>query len=240
MLTSQKPVIGLTVSEDSSASVLRLPRTCSSALLENGAVPLLLPLPLSPEDCSTITQRLDGFVFTGGPDVHPFLFGEETSSGCESVSLTRDQSELCLFEAAFRMKKPILAICRGMQLANIALGGSIYQDISRLPRKKDIQHRPPFSAALPAHRVILSRGSQLASLAGRQLIPVNSAHHQAIRRPAPSLTVCGHAPDGIIEAVEAPSYPFLIGVQWHPELLWTHYEHARLLFAAFINACCKS
>lgn len=237
MQTSLKPVIGLTVSEDPSASFLRLPRSYSSALLANGAFPLFLPLPLSPENCNTIVQRLDGFLFTGGPDVHPFFFGEETNSGCETVSLVRDQSEISLFEAAFQMKKPILAICRGMQLVNIALGGSIYQDLSHIPRKKSIQHRPSFSATLPAHHVILSPHSFLMSRTGQAIIPVNSSHHQAIHRPAPALTVCGRAFDGVIEAVEAADYPFLIGVQWHPELLCPHYKHARLLFSAFINAC---
>lgn len=233
-----KPLIGVTSSELSQGEAAVSPAYLH-ALSNNGVLPVLLPLSLTCEDCSRLAELLDGILFTGGPDLHPFLFGEETLTGCGSQSALRDRTELLLFSAIYKQKKPILAICRGIQLINLALGGDIWQDIdAQTCRTLPIAHRQPFDPSVPSHHVTLTGGSLLASLTGSCRIEVNSAHHQAIRRPAPCLKVCGLAPDGIIEAVELPDYPFLIGVQWHPELLLTTQAHAKNLFSAF-TACCR-
>ena len=171
----------------------------------------------------------------------PFLFGEETLAGCGDFSPLRDSSELLLLSQVYERKKPVLGICRGAQLINIALGGDIYQDIfSQLSGRIPIAHRQPFNATHPAHRVAVEAGSRLAQISESLSLEVNSLHHQAIRNVAPCLTVCGRASDGIIEAVEQPGHPFLLGVQWHPEQLAGKYSHADRLFSAFIKACRKA
>lgn len=235
-----KPVIGLTASHDLKTDDLRMGHFYIDAIRKNGAIPLVLPLTLDEEEAGQLAETLDGFLFSGGPDVHPFLFGEETLTGCGDFSPLRDSSELLLLSQVYEKKKPVLGICRGAQLLNIALGGDIYQDIfSQVPERFPIAHRQPFSAAHPAHRVTLESGSRLAQITQSLSLEVNSLHHQAIRNAAPCLNVCGRASDGIIEAVEQPDHPFLVGVQWHPEQLAGKYEHADRLFSAFINACRK-
>lgn len=236
-MSTPKPLIGVTASlrEDGNGS-------CTSsaylhALSESGALPLLLPLSLNKAECLQLAQTLDGFLFTGGPDIHPFSFHEETLDGCENISLLRDQTELLLFSVSHAQNKPILAICRGIQLINLALGGDLYQDIQKqTERTLPIAHRQPFSPSVPSHHVTISPDSLLAEITDAKRLNVNSAHHQAVRRPASSLSVCAAAPDGIIEAIEEPNYPFLIGVQWHPELLYDSCRHARALFHAFVQA----
>lgn len=235
---TQKPLIGITPSAFSQQKETGTSSAYINALQDSGALPLLLPLSLTSYDCEQLAESLDGFLFTGGPDIHPFLFGEETLNGCGNQSALRDASELLLFSTVYRQKKPILAVCRGIQLINIALGGDIYQDIdTQAERPLPIAHRQPFDPSVPSHHVTLRKDSRLASLLGSQTIEVNSSHHQAIRRPAQCLQICGQAPDGIIEAVEQPDYPFLFGVQWHPELLYATKDHARKLFSAFCTVC---
>lgn len=124
-----KPVIGLTASHDLLTDDLKMGHFYIDAIRKNGAIPLVLPLTLDEEEAGQLADTLDGFLFSGGPDVHPFLFGEETLAGCGDFSPLRDSSELLLLSQVYERKKPVLGICRGAQLINIALGGDIYQDI---------------------------------------------------------------------------------------------------------------
>ena len=234
----KKPIIGITASHDLKSGNLRMAQSYVSAIQNSGAVPLILPLTLEEGECRQLAGTLDGFLFTGGPDVHPFLFGEDTMEGCGDRSPLRDQTELTLFSAVYQQKKPVLGVCRGTQLINIALGGDIYQDLgSQLPGRLPIAHRQPFHLSNPSHRVALETDSLLAQISGETRIETNSAHHQAVRNTAAALSVCGRTADGVIEAVEQRDYPFLIGVQWHPEMLADTYSHASRLFEAFVRAC---
>lgn len=236
-MSQPKPLIGVTASLAENQTD---PCTSSSylhALSESGALPLLLPLSLSKQDCIQLCNMLDGFLFTGGPDIHPFSFGEETLEGCGSLSALRDRTELLLFSIAHARKKPILAICRGVQLVNTALGGTLYQDIRKqTERTLPIAHRQPYSPSVPSHHVNVTPDSLLYKITTSETLEVNSAHHQAVHHPALSLRVSAAAFDGIIEALEQPEYPFLLGVQWHPELLFDSQAHARALFSAFVEA----
>ena len=212
-----KPVIGLTASHDLLTDDLKMGHFYIDAIRKNGAIPLVLPLTLDEEEAGQLADTLDDF------------------------SPLRDSSELLLLSQVYERKKPVLGICRGAQLINIALGGDIYQDIfSQLSGRIPIAHRQPFNATHPAHRVAVEAGSRLAQISESLSLEVNSLHHQAIRNVAPCLTVCGRASDGIIEAVEQPGHPFLLGVQWHPEQLAGKYSHADRLFSAFIKACRKA
>ena len=234
----KKPLIGLTASHDQKTGELRINSLYLKVLLKCGALPFVLPPVLSAGQCEEAVTVLDGILLSGGPDIHPFHFGEETMKGCGDLSPLRDATELALVRAVHQRRIPLLGICRGMQLMNVALGGDIYQDLdTQLPNRLPIAHRQPFHPSEPSHRVVLEPDSLLAAISGQQSLSVNSSHHQAVRRPASCLRVSGRASDRVIEALEQSDYPFLIGVQWHPELLFHTQEPARRLFEAFVKAC---
>lgn len=236
----RKPLIGLTPALDSTGGDLKMRPTYLRALKAAGAIPVVMPLDASEEDLKQLSQELDGFLFTGGPDVHPFLFGEETQEHCGNVSQARDQLELSLLPLIMNLKKPVLGICRGIQVLNIALGGNIWQDIpSCITRDYPLAHSQPFHYDMPCHTVSLTEGSLLAQISGSSSIKVNSMHHQAVRDIAPGLVASAYSLDHLIEALEMPGYPFFIGVQWHPEYLWEKNAEALRLFEAFVKASNK-
>lgn len=235
----KKPLIGLTPSVDDTNGDIKARPGYLSALKAVGAVPVVLPLKVSEEDLKQLSEALDGFLFTGGPDVHPFVFGEETQARCGNVSPERDEMELTLLPLVMEQKKPVLGICRGIQLLNIAMGGDIWQDIStQVHRDFPIAHSQPFVYSSPSHTVRLTEGSRLARISGSCELKVNSMHHQAVRTTAPCLTAVGYSPDNLVEALEMSDYPFFLGVQWHPEYLWERDDTAFRLFKGFVDACC--
>lgn len=233
-----KPIIGLTPSHDTQTNDISMRPTYLNAVKAAGGIPLVLPLEIEKSDLQDLVNLLDGFLFTGGPDIHPFLFGEETHSDCGNVSTKRDSLELMLLPMVIEQKKPILAVCRGIQLVNIGLGGTIYQDIpSQYPKDFPIAHKQPFYYTIPSHTVTITPQTKLAEICQQPSIKVNSMHHQAVKDVAPGCIVSGVGPDGLIEAIEMPEYPFFIGVQWHPEYLWEQDQAAANLFSQFIKAC---
>lgn len=233
-----KPIIGLTPSHDTQTNDINMRPTYLNAVKAAGGIPLVLPLEIEKSDLQDLVNLLDGFLFTGGPDIHPFLFGEETHSDCSNVSTKRDSLELMLLPMVMEQKKPILAVCRGIQLVNIGLGGTIYQDIpSQYPKDFPIAHKQPFYYTIPSHTVTITPQTKLAEICRQPSIKVNSMHHQAVKDVAPGCIVSGVGPDGLIEAIEMPEYPFFIGVQWHPEYLCEQDQAAANLFSQFIKAC---
>ncbi len=234
----RKPLIGLTPAHDMESGDVKARPTYMRALKAAGAIPVVMPLDASEEDLKQLSQDLDGFLFTGGPDVHPFLFGEETQVHCGNVSPARDQMEISLLPMIMELQKPILGICRGIQVLNIALGGNIWQDIpSQVTRDFPLAHSQPFSYDMPCHTVVLTEGSLLARISESSSIKVNSMHHQAVKDLAPGLIASAYSTDYLIEALEMPDYPFFIGVQWHPEYLWEKNKEAFRLFQTFVKAC---
>lgn len=234
----RKPLIGLTPAHDLESGDVKARPTYMRALKAAGAIPVVMPLDASEEDLKQLSQDLDGFLFTGGPDVHPFLFGEETQAHCGNVSPARDQMEISLLPMIMELQKPILGICRGIQILNIALGGNIWQDIpSQVTRDFPLAHSQPFSYDMPCHTVVLTEGSLLARISESSSIKVNSMHHQAVKDLAPGLIASAYSTDYLIEALEMPDYPFFIGVQWHPEYLWEKNKEAFRLFQTFVKAC---
>ena len=234
----RKPLIGLTPAHDMESGDVKARPTYMRALKAAGAIPVVMPLDASEEDLKQLSQDLDGFLFTGGPDVHPFLFGEETQAHCGNVSPARDQMEISLLPMVMELQKPILGICRGIQVLNIALGGNIWQDIpSQVTRDFPLAHSQPFSYDMPCHTVVLTEGSLLARISESSSIEVNSMHHQAVKDLAPGLIASAYSTDYLIEALEMPDYPFFIGVQWHPEYLWEKNKEAFRLFQTFVKAC---
>lgn len=234
----KKPIIALTPGNESGSIDLYMRMAYTNAILAAGGIPVILPLSLSKEDMAQAVCTFDGFLFTGGPDVSPFAFGEETRKDCGIINEYRDALELPLFSMVYKAKKPVLAVCRGIQVMNIALGGDIYQDI---PSQYDttLQHSQVSEAHIPVHSVRLTKNGPLTRITGQQSLKVNSFHHQAIRRLAPGLLADATAPDGLIEAVYSPEHPFALGVQWHPERLAPRDEASNRLFQALINSCTK-
>lgn len=236
--TSKKPLIGLTPSHNLEKDGLAMPPNYCRAITHAGGIPVILPLEVSHEDLVQLVEELDGFLFTGGPDIYPDYFHEQTHIACGPASLKRDKMELDLLPLVMEAKKPVLGICRGIQLLNVALGGTIYQDIpSQFKEEFPIAHQQPFAGGVTSHSVQLVEGTRLREIACADTIRVNSFHHQAVKDLAPGLRVDGRAPSGLIEAVDLPGYPYFVGVQWHPEYLWTDNEAAARLFESFVNAC---
>ncbi|MDR0355504.1 MAG: gamma-glutamyl-gamma-aminobutyrate hydrolase family protein [Deltaproteobacteria bacterium] len=186
------------------------------------------------EKAGAVMDRTDGLMLTGGGDV--IMDDEDGFDVIREMDRDRDFWEAALFQAAMDRGKPILGICRGLQLMNVHLGGDLWDDIpSDYPNPLKHQQRTPRSQT--SHRVVLEPDSLLASICGRTEHEVNSGHHQAVRRVADGLKIAGRSPDDLIEVLEYPGYPWAIAVQWHPEALADHDDCARALFEAFIAAC---
>lgn len=233
-----QPIIGITTSLSDDESLLQLNRTYTRAISHAGGIPILLPTCDETDSLSRYAGICDGLLLSGGDDVDPSAYGEAQSWHCGTISPLRDCFELALCRQFLKMNKPILAICRGIQVLNVALGGTLYQDLqSDLP--ESLAHRQKQKPWYASHPVSLVRDSILSGILAADAIAVNSHHHQAVAQPGKGLRICATAPDGVIEAVELPSHPFCIGVQWHPERLWDQpltNAHERL-FRAFVDAC---
>ena len=195
-----------------------------------GGFPVLLTPVADGEAIAASLEHVDGILFTGGKDVDPAHYGEEILSSKVAAEPERDAFELPLARMAVSADAPLLAICRGMQVLNVALGGSLWQDIpEQVERALPHYQKAPRDEA--THSLELTRDSLVGDLvrgANGFAVPANSFHHQAARRIAPSLVPVAHAPDGLVEAVELPGKEFVVGVQWHPEHLTAHESHRRL------------
>lgn len=208
--------------------------TYTEAIRRAGGIPVIIPP--QPENAPDIVEELDGILLAGGEDCDPAAYGEPRHPSVEPMDPRRQNNDLTLAKTARDRGIPTLGICLGLQMMNIAAGGSLIQDINSA-MKTDIDH-----ASEPSdrhrHGVTLESGTKLANILGQRELDVNSSHHQAIRTPGNGLRVTAHAPDGIIEGLEDPSHPFYVGVQWHPEDMKGE-KSASTLFGAFIDAARK-
>jgi putative glutamine amidotransferase len=206
------------------------------AVLAAGGVPLILSPLLGDSLAARALDGVDGLLLTGGEDLDPAWYGADPSPHLSAPSRERDVFELALFRAARERRLPVLGVCRGIQLINVALGGTLYQDLPT-ERLGTVDHRPEGSRDLRSHRVRLQPGSRAAGALGTAGLTVNSSHHQAIRNLAPGLVATGWTEDGLIEAAETPGdTPWLLAVQWHPEEMHADAgapEHG--LFAALVR-----
>jgi len=226
---------------------ISLSETYQKALMSAGALPVAMPATISQSVVADCVSRADGVLLTGGDDVDPRLYSESVPPKLrKTLMLTpdgggRDFRELALVDEAFRQGKPLLAVCRGHQVLNVALGGSLYLDIGS--QKSDaINHRRMDKRSEVVHDVQLTPGSLLAKIVGGQRLGVNSTHHQAVARVAEPLAATAVSKDGIVEGLElkpdaADWLPFLLSVQFHPERLAGRYPAHRAIFEAFARAC---
>ncbi len=215
-----------------------IPNTYINALAQVGASPLIIPVIADQNLLSHLIDLVDGLMLIGGPDVDPVHYGEAAHPGLRQMTPSRDHMELRLTTWALQVKMPILAICRGIQVLNVAAGGRLWQDIaSQVPNVRKHDQHPDYREDHLAHPIQIAPGSRLADICRQTRVNVNSLHHQAISQIGQGLVVVARADDGIIEAVESSSEQWVLGVQWHPEWLVDRSEAMLALFSAFRDAC---
>jgi len=233
---TNKPIIGVTpLFDDEKDSIWMLPGYMDG-IMAAGGLPIVLPFADTPEDAAALADTMDGLLLTGGHDVDPTRYGEAPSALCENPNAARDTLEYLLLDAMLAMEKPVLGICRGIQLLNVYLGGTLYQDI---PTDMGVQvvhaQKPPYDT--PSHTVAVSADTPLYTIVKKPVMAVNSYHHQGIRMLADGLVPMAHADDGLVEAVYMPDQRFVLAIQWHPEFSYRKDDDQRQLFRAFVDAC---
>lgn len=231
-----RPLIGITmnleVQEARDLNILDL--DYGRAVYRAGGMPV--PILGMEEALPDIVNRLQGFLFTGGDDIHPRFYGERPlkSANMRLSPDARTRFEIKLFLGAVKKKRPVLAVCHGMQLVNVALGGSLFQDIP-LQFKDHVRHAAEKKGEKVFHRVAVLEGTRLSWIFGSSFVRVRSAHHQAVKNPGRGLKLSGLASDGVIEALEGRDKGFLIAVQWHPEKTPDD-KNTKRLFKALVDA----
>ncbi len=242
----KKPVIGISgsIMTDASGNFAGYKRAYVShdyvqAVLSGGGIPVILPFS---EDSDAIRSQLecvDALILSGGHDVFPQLYKEEPKQKLGDVFPARDRFDFELIEATMRQNKPIFGICRGMQILNVYFGGSLHQDLSYADREL-LKHNQNTSPEQVTHTIQIMPGTKLHGILGVEELMVNSFHHQAVNLPGRDLICCAKAMDGVMEAFEHVSYPFLLSVQWHPEMLHASEIKMKELFSAFVKAAASS
>lgn len=237
-MLSQLPVIGFTLDYETNGGYSKLPwyairENYLTAVVDSGAIPL--PLPHALDFPEQYIHMIDGLVVTGGAfDVPPELYGDKTLHPATTLKQKRTAFESAVLRGMLALGKPVLGICGGMQLMNVILGGSLIQHIpDEVPNA--LAHEQPNPRSEAGHTVKVYRNTLLAQVTGGGEIPVNSAHHQAVKSVGSGVVISGVAPDGVIEAIEYAAHPFFLGVQWHPEYYVS--EADKRIFAAFVEAC---
>ena len=233
-----KPLIGITTNQSKNLHgqpTIMLMQSYVDAVRQAGGVPVLVPSLIAEDGWEAVYSRLDGILFSGGGDIGLEYFPGAPHPRIDEVDLARDSIELKMVKAAASDGKPFLGICRGCQVMNVALGGNLYTHIpDQLPHALDHSYPGNMRTSL-VHEVKIEEGTRFAEIFGEPIIKVNSLHHQGLKDIAPSLRVAGHAPDGLVEAIELPDHPFGLAVQWHPEWM-TDQASTRNLFRKFIQA----
>lgn len=200
-----------------------------------GATPVIFPFSEDEEEIIQLVSLCDGILLTGGHDVSPEMYHEKPLEGLVSCCEKRDIMEMIVLKAAMQMDKSILGICRGIQFINAALGGTLYQDLP-LQHPSYIDHHQHAPYNLPVHEVRIRPGSPLHKCLQTDHLPVNSYHHQAVKKIAPGLEVMAASPDGLVEALYMPTQKFLWAVQWHPEFSYKTNIGSRRIFQAFVKS----
>ena len=219
-----RPVIGVTMDYGDKPRQYMLPYDYTTSIERAGGLPWPLPYKTNLSLIPEIVDRLDGIVFSGGDDLDPTLYGEVLHPKCEPIDPDRQCFELALIAEVERRRMPALGICLGCQLMNVHRGGSLIQFLPENERVDALEHRK-LNDDTRRHSVRLEPGTRLAAAVGHEQITVNTRHKQAIARTGRGLRVIAKAPDGVVEGIEDPAYPFFMAVQWHPENLSDRPEH---------------
>lgn len=238
--SKKRPLIGLTtyrkISQDSGSLLYGLMRSYVEAVAAAGGIPLLIPLGLDNDDLSSILQRLDGLVLPGGGDIDPEAYRGVPHEKLRDIDNDRDRVEINLAREAVQSRKPFLAICRGHQILNVALGGTMWEDLAaQMPDSMRHDYYSDGARTDRPHTVQVRQGTLLARILDSGEVPVNSLHHQGLRDLAPDLVASAISPDGLVEGVEIEGHPFAVGVQWHPENLVQIDPAMHNLFASLVE-----
>lgn len=235
-----KPLIGITASMEVGKKGHNISHANVDAITRAGGIPVVLPNILEEDNIEELANKIDGLYVTGGADIDPTLFGEEPHKDLGGVTPTRDYFELTMTKKILDKGKPFMGVCRGSQILNVAAGGTLYQDIHAQTDKALLQHAQKAPRSHGSHFVEIEEGSLLHRLTGVEKHKINSYHHQAAKDVADGFQVSGRASDGIVEAIEKKDHPFVLGVQWHPELMLVEDDEASMkIFKGFIEACKK-
>jgi len=234
----KKPLIGVSPLYDTEKESYWMLPGYMKGIEASGGIPMMLPLTTNKYDIVSIAESFDGFLFTGGQDINPSIYREEMNDRCGEICDERDEMETILFNQIIQLDKPTLGICRGIQLFNALLGGTLYQDLpTEWKPNKNLNHKqdPPYDK--PVHEVSIEKGNPLYSLLNTDSMNVNSYHHQGIKTLSNQLISVAKAEDGLIEAVYMPGKSFIYAVQWHPEFNYQTDDHNARLFSEFVNHC---
>ena len=232
---NRKPTIGVTCFHDWQEQRHRQNDTYINAIKKAGGLPILLPCLLQAADQALHLDLVDGLLVAGGPDADPVFFGEEPEEGLGNVNPCMDAYEIPIVTTALRRDMPVLGICRGVQMLNIAAGGSVIQHLPATVRRV-LKHQQSAPRSYVTHAVEVTAGTLLSRILGAGTTRVNSFHHQAVGRVALGFCVSAVAPDGVVEAIESTEHKFAVGVQWHPECMWESTPNFDALFNAFVLA----
>jgi putative glutamine amidotransferase len=219
-LCAQLPIIGISGTHGPDGAV-RVPTAYITSVLRAGGVPVVLPVINDPEVIKKMVASLDGLILTGGEDVDPLRYREEPLPRLETINPIRDSFDVTLIRYAMERNLPIFGICRGLQIMNVAFGGTLYQDIPT-QRTNVIKHRQEAPGWHGSHKVHIKENSLFARILGSTTLMSNSYHHQAIKDIAPGFVATGHTSDGVIETIEMTGNPRVFAVQFHPELQTAH------------------
>ena len=236
------PIIGISgrfenTQDLQSVPMFSLARTYVRAVAQSGGAPLIIPPHIPQDQVRVIFERIDGLLISGGGDIAPKFYREIDSGLLWRIDEQRDETELSLARWAMSERLPVLGICRGIQVLNVAAGGTLVQDITTTVGT-DITHSHVDGNSMSriSHTVEIEADNRLAGIIGAGELAVNSAHHQAVKGLGEDLIITARAPDGVIEGIESPEHPFYLGVQWHPETLVEGHPEMRELFAALVKA----
>lgn len=240
MITTFKPLIALPaafISRSGRVPTYEIGETYINAILAAGGKPVLLPSNFPEADWPALIERFDGFLFCGGGDINPHYFNGKIATKSTRFSEQRDFFEIGLIPLLLKADKPVLAICRGLQVLNVALGGSLIEDIAtELPEAGKHDWFPGYKRELRVHQVEIMPDTLLSGILNQAVVETNSLHHQSIKELGEGLVINAEALDGVIEGAEFPNKRFFLGVQWHPEHLQDN-PGMRRLFKKFIEAC---
>lgn len=233
-----QPIIGImaTIHElNDVPGFTRLNNTYVLSVSQAGGIPIVIPTCLTENEISRIVDLCDGFLFSGGIDITPSFFGEDAHAGIGECHYGLDLVQFNLIKRVLDVRKPLLGICRGHQLLNVACGGTLYQDLSEFSAKV-LKHRQETPYGDVAHRITIAEDSLLAQMLGTSIM-VNSYHHQSVKTAGSDVRITAYSVDGVAEAIELPDHPFAVGVQWHPEVMVTVGDTSMLpLFQKLIEA----